>query len=72
MIVTIVYVCTAEWQDTDPWHFEIVGVYMSMESALRSQDTFLRVHFQVPDDELVEELRCAGVQMRIEQLMLWR
>ena len=68
----IVYVVTAEWTDTDPYSFEIVGVYQSMESALRSQDTFLRIHFHVPDEELVEELKCAGVQMRIEMMMLWR
>lgn len=67
-----VYVVTAEWNDTDPYSFEIVGVYSTMESAMKAQDTFLRVHFHVPDEQMVEELRCAGVQMRIEMIMMWR
>lgn len=67
-----VYVVTAEWNDTDPYSFEIVGIYSTMESAMRAQDNFLRVHFHVPDNEPAEELRCAGVQMRIEMMMLWR
>lgn len=66
-----VYVVTAEWKADDPYFFEVVGVYKLMTSALRAQDTYLRIHFHVPDNEMVEELRCPGVLMRIEQTAVW-